>query len=137
MSRLAALAFASTLAFVGSSALSSTAAARCAVVMLPEEVQRSPFVVEAVLERAGGTASFRTVTVWKGGAAAPARFTLGAQQGRARWPWADAANEGKRYLLFLSAVPGGFTVARCGQSGAVSDSERAELRAQGLTPTPR
>ena len=137
MRRPLVLPFALTLVLAGSSSLASTAAARCAVVMLPEEVQRSPFVVEAVLERAGATASFRTVTVWKGGTAAPARFTLSAQQGRGRWPWSDAANEGKRYLLFLSAVPGGFTVARCGQSGAVSDSERAELRAQGLTPLQR
>ena len=73
----------------------------------------------------------------KGGTAAPARFTLNAQQGRGRWPWADSANEGKRYLLFLSPASGGFTVARCGQSGAVSDSERSELRAEGLTPTQR
>lgn len=131
------LPFALTLLLAGWFSLSSTAAARCAVVMLPEEVQSSPFVVEAVLERAGGAASFRTVTVWKGGTAAPARFTLSAQQGRGRWPWADSANEGKRYLLFLSPASGGFTVARCGQSGVVSDSERAELRAEGLTPTQR
>ena len=137
MLRLAALILASTLGIVGVPSLSSTAAARCAAVTLPEEVQDSPFVVEAVLERAGGAASFRTVTVWKGGTAAPARFTLNAQQGRGRWPWADSANEGKRYLLFLSPASGGFTVARCGQSGAVSDSERAEQRAEGLTPTQR
>jgi len=137
MHRLAALILASVVAFAGASSLQSTAAARCAVVMLPEEVQRSLFVVEAELERAGDRAEFRTLTVWKGGAAAPARFMLGAQQGRGRWPWADSANEGHRYLLFLTSVPSGFTVARCGQSAEASEGRHAALRAQGLTPTPR
>ena len=113
------------------------ASARCALVTLPEEVQRSPFVVEAVLESAGETARFRTVTVWKGGSAAPARFTLDAQRGRGRWEWADSANEGQQYLLFLGQHEGRFSVARCGQSGDASDTRRTELRAQGLTPTPR
>lgn len=115
----------------------STASARCAVVTLAQEVERSPFVVEAVLESAGDTARFRTVTVWKGGTAAPVSFSLEAQRGRGRWEWADSANEGQQYVLFLAHHDGRFFVARCGQSGDATDTRRSELRAQGLTPSPR
>lgn len=137
MYRLTGLVFALAIAVVSASSFHSTAAARCAVVTLPEEVQRSPFVVEAVLESAGDTARFRTVTVWKGGDAAPARFSLAAQRGRGRWAWSDAANEGQRYVLFLTQTPSGVSVARCGQSGEATDARRSQLRAEGLTPTSR
>ena len=137
MSRPTRLALATALLLVSASSLHGTAAARCAIVTLPDEVQRSPFVVVAVLESAGDTAQFRTVTVWKGGGAAPARFSLGAQRGRGQWPWADSANEGHRYVLFLAQTPSGVSVARCGQSGEVTDARRTQLRAEGLTPTPR
>jgi hypothetical protein len=118
------------------SSLTPTAAARCAVVRLPAEASDSEYVVEAVLERAGSTAHFRTVAVWKGGRQAPARFSLGAQRGRGRWPWAETAYIGRTYLLFLRPGPG-FRVTRCGQSREVSDRMRDELRAEGLTRTER
>ncbi len=118
-------------------AVPAPTAARCAPIALPAEVRQSAFVVEAELERAGVTATFRTVVVWKGGADAPTQIALGSQQGRGRWPWADAANVGRRYVLFLRRENGGWYVARCGATAEASDGLRAELRAQGLSPRPR
>ncbi len=120
------------LALAGLCAFASSAEARCAAVSLPAEVRQAPFVVEAVLERAGDPAHFRTVTVWKGGDQAPARFTLGARQGRGYWPWREASNVGHRYLLFLREIGNGFVVRRCGVSGDATDARRRQLRAQGL-----
>lgn len=118
-------------------ALAPRAEARCAPPSLPEEVRQSAFIVEAVLVRAGDQGEFRIEVVWKGGAAAPAVVRLGAQQGRGRWPWAQAANEGRRYLLFLQPAGAGFSVNRCGASGEVNEPRLAELRALGLSPRPR
>ncbi len=117
-------------------ALAPRAEARCAPPSLRQEVERSAFVVEAVLVRAGESAEFRVETVWKGDAA-PAVVHLGARQGRGRWPWAEAANEGRRYLLFLQPAGAGFTVDRCGATAEVSEPDLAAIRALGLTPRPR
>lgn len=112
--------------------------ARCAPRSLPQEARTAVAVVEAVLERASeASGAFRTVTVYKGGAEAPARFTLDTRQGRARWPWASAENEGRRYLLFLHRAGDGWTVYRCGASGEASDEARAALRREGLRPQRR
>jgi len=124
--------------FVAFSGLAARADARCAPISLTVDARQSPFVVEAVLERAGEVGQLRTMTVWKGGASAPAQFTLDARQGRAWWPWHEPQNVGHRYLLFLRPVDGGgFTVRRCGASGELSDGRRAELRALGLRPQER
>jgi len=115
----------------------SLAEARCAPASLPQEVREASFVVEAVLERAGDPAQFRTVQVWKGGAQAPDRFTLGARRGRGTWPWHNASAQGDRYLLFLRPMANGFVVRRCGASGSATDARRGELRSQGLQPQGR
>lgn len=121
----------------GGVAFHSTADARCASISLRADVVRSAFVVEAAVVSVGRHAEFRTVAVWKGGAEAPARFTLNAGYGGPVSPWPRAGSEGRVYLLLLSGSGEQVHVRRCGRSGLMSDALRDELLALGLTRTPR
>ncbi|HHH28210.1 MAG TPA: hypothetical protein ENK57_07675 [Polyangiaceae bacterium] len=116
---------------------SGSAEARCAVTPFERDFADSPYVVEAVLERAGAPAHFRTVVVWKGGARAPATFDVGSRAGRGSWPWAEAGNNGQRYLLFLRPAGAVYSVRRCGASGAMSPARRERLEAAGAHPVRR
>ncbi|MEZ4340106.1 MAG: hypothetical protein R3B82_26085 [Sandaracinaceae bacterium] len=118
-------------------AIPASTSARCAPIDVAQEVAEADFVVEAVVERAGDSATLRTTVVWKGGAQAPAQVALDAHRGRARWEWGEPSSVGHTYVLFLRRSGTGFTVARCGESAEATDGLRAQLRARGLTPQRR
>jgi len=124
--------FAMALAIVASAPL--PADARCAQLLLPQEVAQSRYVFEGVVESSSaGQTMLRVTAVWKGNP--PARVTV-RSSGRGD-PFGGATATGV-YLVFASGASDTQLYAhRCASTGDASRVHASALEAVGLHRTQR
>lgn len=107
------------------------ALARCAMLSLPEEIQRSDFVYEATVASVGASVALHVVALWKG--VLPASVSVHVT-GRGN-PF-SGARPGEVYLVLTSGAANAQYVNRCGSTGRLSTADADTLREAGLTRRP-
>lgn len=107
------------------------AAARCAMLSLPDELRSSSFVFEATVVAAGPPVALRVLAMWKG--VLPDHVTVGIS-GRGN-PFAGAGPSDV-FLVLTSGPANALHVNRCGSSGRLQAADLETLRQAGLTRRP-
>jgi hypothetical protein len=122
------------LAFALVASVPLPADARCAQLSLADEIARSRYVFEGVVESSsGGRTTLRVTASWKGNP--PARVTV-TRSGRGD-PFAGATAS-RVYIVFTGgASDARLSAHRCGATGDVSGVPASALEAAGLHRTPR